>query len=72
MRWIKVEDKFPKEYEEVIVCAKFGNEFKVYCCETYISSWYENKKVDPKLLDSNCYPMADITHWMPLPEPPKD
>lgn len=57
--WIRVEDSLPKENEKVLVCCRDG----------YIAI---DKITNPK--DWNlwaCINIADITHWAPLPLPPK-
>ena len=71
-RWISVKERLPEKLnennqvylsEEVIgfdgECAYIG-QFKVYK--------YDGHKT---FFDGNCF-REDVTHWMPLPEPPED
>ena len=58
--WISVKDRLP-EYGDgnVLIAYKQGG--------IYIDSWDEEyEEWDDAGIDD------DITHWMPLPEPPKD
>lgn len=57
MNWIKVSDRLPDDESDVLV-------FDGY---SYYLVWYENKIYG--LADST--PLKGVTHWMPLPEPPK-
>lgn len=62
--WISVKERLPDEGVTVLVYSKGSYEYFTaeYCPTTFnawISSFYR--------FDSD-----DITHWMPLPEPPKD
>lgn len=66
MKWISVKDQLPAESEIVLVFAgnsRFGKYFIDYIAifddENGLPIWF-----DP--------PSTGITHWMPLPEPPKD
>ena len=58
--WISVEDRLPFDYTTVLIrggCAR-------YCSETEL--WYSEM--------GNAYNREiqwEVTHWMPLPEPPK-
>lgn len=58
MEWISVNDKLPEEGVEVIACnARFR-------CIGYIDKqgvWRESEE----------WTTVSITHWIPLPEPPK-
>lgn len=56
-RWISVDDILPEKNIEVMVCDKGG----LFGTAYYDSvGWHSS---------NTCY---RITHWMPLPEPPKE
>lgn len=58
--WISVKDRLPEYMESILA---FGNG-TIYVC------WYDTCKW---IYSDCCGCSADIiTHWMPLPEPPKD
>ena len=56
-KWISVADKLPDEDGKYIVCTAKNS---VYCTKYYAGS---------KNFGANS--TSHITHWMPLPEPPK-
>lgn len=70
-KWIKCSDKLPPEWRDIII---YGDKLGVRASQISLSNWYEGKQRDyPEVIDEDCYPFADnITHWMPLPEPPND
>ena len=66
-KWISVEDKLPEtdgvghEYVEVLVAVK-------------LNEAYHEVKVVTYFFDEdgfNVLPVNEVTHWQPLPEPPK-
>jgi hypothetical protein len=63
--WISVKDKFPQPGVFVLVTSPrdFENSLNIGI-NVY------SKKHGWELKTTNCY-AAGITHWMPLPEPPK-
>jgi hypothetical protein len=64
MEWISVEDRLPKDGQEV----KFKNKK-----HAYFGSFHRCK--DNAWIFSQISParvFSNITHWMPLPEPPKE
>jgi hypothetical protein len=65
MSWISVKDKLPKENEHVIV---FDNTEGI--CRGYIryGSW-QHYPIGSYAGDGCLF---DVTHWMPLPSPPKE
>ena len=65
MEWIKIEDRFPEEDKEVLVCywESMADSFCVGIGYYYTDEW-EGWKV-------NFAPLQIVTHWMPLPELPK-
>ena len=56
--WISVEDRLPKNDEIVIICT---DENFIYAGELIGDTWF---------LDNDSW-TATVTHWMPLPHPPK-
>jgi len=66
MEWISVKDRLPKEYTYCLI----------YCPQSFpknirvlSASFYEDDKTFH--CDANEEIHEDVTHWMPLPEPPK-
>lgn len=60
-RWIPVEERLPDPGQTVTVC-DVREEW--VGCFTYVGGgeWTDNYI---------CFSTSDVTHWMPLPEPPK-
>ena len=60
--WISVEDRLPKEHQGVIAFAKHS------CFEPmrHIGYYCKSNFVFPD------WDMWTVTHWMPLPAPPKE
>ena len=56
-KWIPVSERLPEDDSHVLVARKNGD----VDTDMYIKSWW---KVDPV--------ERRVTHWMPLPEPPKE
>ncbi len=70
MKWIKIEDAQPRDGDIVITC------FEVTGIET---ARYKNLKgTEDEIFGWNCFTNKsgfltdDVTHWMPLPEIPKE
>ena len=63
--WIPVSERLPEADKNVLVCTIHGS-FKVARCNFYKNgtevSWATNDGLGERA----------ITHWMPLPEPPKE
>lgn len=67
-RWIPVDDELPKKAGEYLVfaCDRFknlGREHYIELCYWYGETWIMRPYMEG---------FAKITHWMPLPEPPKE
>lgn len=63
--WISVKDELPEKNEQVMIYVKtyFGHEIDI--------ARLEGKKKDIfRTLDVS-YELEEVTHWQPLPEPPK-
>lgn len=70
-QWVSVKDRLPEESGWVMVCNKgYGYVSVVH----YSSKWCEFNNFDCLLPQSEerRAKWSDITHWMPLPEPPKE
>lgn len=62
MEWISIKDRLPYNFQEVIVYSEDGGvEAGVYYSEGCFD-YYD---------DSNRLILVNLTHWMPLPQPPK-
>lgn len=64
MQWVSVDDRLPEKDETILVWV--GTMCTRACVgkTPYGPAWY--------LIDKNCYlNWWSVTHWMPLPEPPK-
>lgn len=60
-QWISVEDKWPQNGEWILVYLSDGN---MICGSYYDAMGFA--------LDYYYEDMGQITHWMPLPEPPEE
>lgn len=61
--WISVKDRLPDNANGVIVCDEFGFVYPA-CYYTFDKCWMYS------FTDERCG--HKITHWTPLPEPPKE
>ena len=68
--WISVEERLPERDEKVHICFMFANKPHIEVGEL----WSDGKFYAEG--DEYCLPMylkeRKATHWMPLPEPPKE
>ena len=63
-KWIPVTERLPEEWEDVLIWSKCG------FCETAVYIGIPGKwrvSWNHTMLDEDT-----VTHWMPLPEPPKE
>lgn len=60
MNWIKVEDRLPESEERVLI---IENDLMIEIGYYVDSVWIEDSGLDIRYF---------VTHWMLLPEPPKD
>lgn len=61
-KWIDVNDRLPEDRIHVLV----------YCDECGVAVGFFNSCGNLWKVDGLCYGKTEITHWMPLPEPPKE
>jgi hypothetical protein len=67
MEWISVKDRLPNNVYDVLVIGKGWDDMewhRIYFLED--GEWYTQ---DAELVSRMS--QSKITHWMPLPEPPK-
>ena len=63
MEWIKTSEKLPEQYQQVIY----------YFRHTGVSCGKYERTSDGDIFHSlNGFLCDDVTHWMPLPEPPEN
>ena len=60
-KWISVKDRLPEEFTNVLVCDVHDD---------YVGKW-EYKRNGIWDNEGFSFYSSDITHWMPLPQPPK-
>ena len=70
-KWIPVTERLPDTAERVLVCKTWlGMVYKpVY---GYYQDFPNQKGCWYVLTDEGYYPQREVTHWMPLPEPPAE
>lgn len=67
MNWISVENKLPEGGKTVIACDRPFSDLtfiKMYIYSEENEGWYQSCMPGE--------PADNITHWMPLPEPPTE
>ena len=66
-QWIKCSERMPEEGEDVIIYDDLRQVHEGYYiqCGDYVS--WEISSYDPSYYDE-----VNVTHWMPLPEPPAE
>lgn len=65
MEWVSVERKLPENGTPVLIAA--GHYVTLASWNSDEKRFQFTSREDAALISSN-----DITHWMPLPEPPKE
>lgn len=77
-KWISVEDRLPED-DKAVLCKQVNNK-DLMICRLSNNEWHESyediyavggwiNSFVSSVEDNECY--LRITHWMPLPEPPK-
>lgn len=76
MEWIKLTDKEPEFEKQILVCDESLKDSVCICRLTEIkSSKSKNRYLKSYVfMHSTTYDenYSEVTHWMPLPEPPKN
>ena len=60
-KWISVEDRLPERFKDVLVFSRNGSVTWTEVAHLTRNQWWRVG-----------IPMINVTHWMPLPEPPKE
>lgn len=63
--WVSVKDRLPEDFADVIVW--LGG---MLPSKTQVRFWHPKFKTWESAF-GNSVPESGVTHWMPLPEPPK-
>lgn len=62
-RWIPVTERLPEMFEDVLVCLKGGKVNR---------TWYDDSGHFRSATSKKVAYYKNVTHWMPLPQPPKE
>ena len=65
-QWIPVTERLPENWTSVIVHRKDGG---IFIWEYFNTSPTDECWIDDSM---NVYSFYDVTHWMPLPQPPEE
>lgn len=75
MKWISVEERLPENTDEVLACHNYEYSEPIcviaYCVK---DKWFaDDEGLEASNYDGGASIQLDvtITHWMPLPKPPK-
>lgn len=78
VKWISVDERLPEDIDTYLVVVKYKYDFeKDFSYATDVATYnpYENAYIDDCWCTFNDWDEGQqylhITHWMPLPEPPK-
>lgn len=63
--WVSVKDRLPNDGQDVLAHLYDCEETRIVPCNYDKGTWYD-------CLMSCTVAINSITHWMPLPEPPKE
>lgn len=63
-KWIPVTERLPEMHTKVLCCGIRGGRFIAE-----LSTWGNGNRYWDKRNGKGC---PEVTHWMPLPEPPKE
>lgn len=69
-KWISVEERLPEQGKTVnLLWKRASGKCEVVCGYRCLGF---NTGIAFHIFDYNIYGWSDVTHWMPLPEPPKE
>ena len=61
-KWIPVTERLPSKNQRVLACRTLNDGGFVFWAKQWDNKWFD--------MEWNCIRYG-VTHWMPLPEPPK-
>lgn len=62
--WIAVSERPPEDGSDILVYCDDGEETRITACNYYNGVWFD-------CVFNTVMVFKNITHWMPLPKPPK-
>jgi hypothetical protein len=68
MKWISVKERLPEEDQQVLVYSEDYPMEVMWFRNNKFNEYYEDLDIKK---DYN-FEIEEVTHWMPIPEPPKD
>lgn len=72
MEWISVKDRLPENGEPVLIKELFEEEIQI---ASYVEDFGWTEQTVNHICNGNAYcefTVFNVTHWMPLPQSPKD
>ena len=66
--WISVKDRLPEERGSYLVFEPEFIDSELASWSVLVARYYETDKT----FNYNFQVLSNVTHWMPLPEPPED
>ena len=63
-RWIPVSERIPEDGSDILVYCDDGKETRIVACNYGNGVWFD-------CVFNTVMVYKNITHWMPLPKPPK-
>jgi len=63
-RWIPVSERIPEDGSDILVYCDDGEESRIVACNYDNGVWFD-------CVFNTVMVFKNITHWMPLPKPPK-
>lgn len=67
MKWISVKERLPEKYGDYLTLPVYRKDRESYTSQFHVHNQTWTKE------DENAYDYkVEITHWMPLPEPPTE
>ena len=64
MQWISVKDMLPEVGQYILICNSNAVEDNIVCEAVYLDNFFYISQINERA--------ELVTHWMKLPEPPKD